>query len=212
VHCIHRFNSRQEPDSILTLPDIERGIAAVAFYLGQAVDALQLVVDEEHKPKEDMNPPRVAVMGAILALEHEIENGMLTSRQVVNHFNADKEPQYHVSVDSVGRCMAALGLLNRRTSALKGFAIRPEDIEKFKSMLNPTGIRGTSGTKQSIKPTGASATCKTQEAQEAPRPINSASCHAEEAQPKNIAGTSDSATCASSDAPFALRRVDVEVI
>ncbi len=48
LHALHRFSEGGEPKAVLTLDDLNRGIRAVEFYLGQTVQALQVLEDPLH--------------------------------------------------------------------------------------------------------------------------------------------------------------------
>jgi len=87
IHFLHRIMAGKDPDSILSIEDIERGITAVQFYLGQAVDAMRLIHDQEHKPDGPMDP-RVRTLAETLdALKDQVDNGRLAVSFVRDEFN-----------------------------------------------------------------------------------------------------------------------------
>jgi len=47
IDCLHQFEQGQEPRPLLDTQGIERGIKAAMFYLGQAVDAIRLILGDE---------------------------------------------------------------------------------------------------------------------------------------------------------------------
>lgn len=84
MHCIHAFSRGKEPDRVLSRLDVERGIKAVEFYLGQIVDAMRLIEDEAHKPFDD----RVLLLGQVLdELREKVHSGRLAVGFVMDRFN-----------------------------------------------------------------------------------------------------------------------------
>ncbi|MGV8074348.1 MAG: DUF3987 domain-containing protein [Syntrophobacteraceae bacterium] len=84
IHCIHAFSRHEEPDRILTRLDLERGIQAVRFYMGQIVDAMQLIENENHKPTDE----RSLVLAQVLdGLRGETDSGRLAVGFIMDQFN-----------------------------------------------------------------------------------------------------------------------------
>lgn len=45
-HCMQQFSIGKTPQAILTFEDLERGIKAVSFYMGQIQGAVRLIEEE----------------------------------------------------------------------------------------------------------------------------------------------------------------------
>jgi len=96
IHCLHAFHQGGAPSKVLNLVDVERGIRAVEFYLGQIVDAMQLIEDEEHKPADE----RAMVLAQVLdGLREEVDSGRLSVSFVRDRFNSRVDAQRKFSED-----------------------------------------------------------------------------------------------------------------
>jgi len=87
IHCMHMFSLGRTPQAILTVEDVERGIKAVSFYLGQVQGALRLIIEE------DFSPPEISERSLVLAqtldqLRPHLQNGRLAVCFIHKHFNA----------------------------------------------------------------------------------------------------------------------------
>ena len=86
IHCIHQFHNGEEPQSLLSGIDIERGINSVMFYLGQAVEATRLLLGgQEHV----MDSTQTKIIEALKT------NNALTASQInkdvfKNHIKAEQ--------------------------------------------------------------------------------------------------------------------------
>ncbi|MGO9530565.1 MAG: DUF3987 domain-containing protein [Syntrophobacteraceae bacterium] len=86
IHSLWRFHSGDIPNRILSLEDIERGIDAVEFYLGQTVDAMRLIEEPEHCPTDTSE--RVKHLAETLeALRSEVDSGRLAVGFIQERFN-----------------------------------------------------------------------------------------------------------------------------
>ena len=110
IHCLHRFHEGVEPDTILTLTDIQRGIRAVEFYLGQTVGALQVLEDSTHQP--DTQDERVLRLALVLdSLRGETDSGRLAVGFIYERFNRDiPEQQKFKTFKAMGAFLRSVGL------------------------------------------------------------------------------------------------------
>lgn len=110
IHAIHRFHKGAEPDTILTLTDIQRGIHAVEFYLGQTVGALQVLEDSTHQP--DAQDERVLHLARVLdSLRGETDSGRLAVGYVWEQFNHSvPDQQKFKNAKAMGSCLRSVGL------------------------------------------------------------------------------------------------------
>jgi len=98
IHFLHRMAAdKKEPDSILSIEDIHRGIAAARFYLGQAADAMKLIHDEGHKPGGPMDPRVRALAETLEALKLHLDNGRLSVSFLRDEFNKRAAPHQRFS-------------------------------------------------------------------------------------------------------------------
>ena len=92
LHCLHRFDAGDEPDTILTITDVQRGIHAIEFYLSQTVGALQVLEDTSHQP--DALDERTLHLARVLdSLRSDVDSGRLAVSYVHERFNAGVEKQ-----------------------------------------------------------------------------------------------------------------------
>jgi hypothetical protein len=76
LHALDRFSRQGEPGAILTLDDLNRGIRAIEFYLGQTVQALQVLEDPFHSVQA--TDERVIQLAVVLdALRGHTDSGRL---------------------------------------------------------------------------------------------------------------------------------------
>jgi len=110
IHAIHRFHEGAEPDTILTLTDIQRGIRAVEFYLGQTVGALQVLEDSTHQP--DAQDERALRLALVLdSLRGETDSGRLAVGHIHERFNMDiPEQQKFKTSKAMGAFLRSVGL------------------------------------------------------------------------------------------------------
>ena len=110
IHCLHRFHEGAEPDTILSLIDIQRGIHAVEFYLGQTVGALQVLEDSTHQP--DTQDERVLRLALVLdSLRGETDSGRLAVGFIHERFNEGiPEQQQFKYPKTMGAFLRSIGL------------------------------------------------------------------------------------------------------
>jgi hypothetical protein len=86
IHALWRFHDGGIPNQFLTLEDINRGITAVEFYLGQTVDAMQLIENSAHCPPDTSE--RVKHLAETLeGLRNEVDSGRLAVGYIQERFN-----------------------------------------------------------------------------------------------------------------------------
>jgi hypothetical protein len=110
IHALWRFHDGGTPNQFLTLEDINRGITAVEFYLGQTVDAMQLIENSEHCPPDTSE--RVKHLAETLeALRNEVDSGRLAVGYIQERFNQGLPKEKWVgSAKAMGALLKASGL------------------------------------------------------------------------------------------------------
>jgi hypothetical protein len=86
IHCMTMFSVGRPPQAILSVEDLERGIKAVGFYVGQIQGALRLI------EKEYYSPPEISERSLLLAqtldeLRPHLENGRLAVGFILKQYN-----------------------------------------------------------------------------------------------------------------------------
>ena len=86
IHCMTMFSAGRTPQAILSVEDLERGIKAVGFYIGQIQGALRLIEEEYY------SPPEISERSLLLAqtldeLRPHLENGRLAVGFILKQYN-----------------------------------------------------------------------------------------------------------------------------
>jgi hypothetical protein len=110
LHLLDRFSKGLEPCKELSLLDIERGIVAAEYYLGQALDALKLIVG----PKGP-TPITVSVESHMLAqvldrLRGQMDDGRLAVKFITENYNDKVEESEHLTPRRMGDLLRKCGL------------------------------------------------------------------------------------------------------
>jgi hypothetical protein len=110
IHCLHRFDTGKEPDSILSIVDIEHGIRAVEFYLAQTVDAFKMLEDEKHAP--EVVDKRVDILAMVLeSLRSHVDTGRLAVGYFHEKFNERLPDEQRLKTPrACGSLVRSLGL------------------------------------------------------------------------------------------------------
>lgn len=111
LHAIRQFAHGLEPCSIIGPEELQHGLDAVGFYLGQAVDALQVILDNEHAAPLEASARTVRLAQVLAALRDEVESGRLAVGHIWERFNAGlaQEEQFATS-NSFGAFLRSCGL------------------------------------------------------------------------------------------------------
>lgn len=112
LHALERFATGREPGKILSLMEMERAILAVHFYLGQAVDALRLLVgDKEPVAPMDVSPRTVLLARVLDDLRGQMDNGRLAVGFIQESYNLAAKPEERVnSPRAMGALLRSCGL------------------------------------------------------------------------------------------------------
>ncbi len=99
LHCVHRFWVKDLPIDTLTTEDMERGIKAASFYLGQTVDAAYSLVSKDAVCIEEITPQTRHLAQVLESLRGEVDKGHLAIGFICDHFN-ETRPQVVEEVTS----------------------------------------------------------------------------------------------------------------
>jgi len=86
IHAIHCFSGEDGPRRLLQVEEIDRGIAAVEFYLGQTVDAMRLLENENCAPA-DTSERLKRLAETLASLRGEVDSGRLAVGHIHERFN-----------------------------------------------------------------------------------------------------------------------------
>jgi len=110
IHCMWRFDQGMQPSTMLTVKDVERGIEAVEFYLGQAIDAMRLLKDPEYYP-QDISEFDRQLARTLDALRSQVDNGRLAVGFIMEQYNSGLRAEQKISKPKVmGTRLRSLGL------------------------------------------------------------------------------------------------------
>jgi hypothetical protein len=111
LHALTCFNVGQELGNVLTLAEMDRAILAVHFYLGQAVDALQLLVgDGEAAVPVEVSGRTVLLAQVLESLRPKLENGRLAVGYIQEAYNATASKEERLSSHAIGALLRSCGL------------------------------------------------------------------------------------------------------
>ncbi len=111
LHAMKRFARGATPGNILTLAEMERGVLAVHFYLGQAVDALRLLVADGVTEAPAEVSDRTVLLAQVLARLHvELDNGRLAVGRIADEYNAACRHEGTMSAHAMGALIRSCGL------------------------------------------------------------------------------------------------------
>jgi len=110
IHCIWRFAEEKEPCTFLRVEDLDRGIQATEFYLGQALDAMRLIRNPKHLP-QDLSSRTLHLAKALESLRGEVDNGRLAVGFILERFNSDLPAEQKIGQPrALGAMLRSLGL------------------------------------------------------------------------------------------------------
>ncbi len=86
IHCMQMFSIGSPPQLILSVEDLERGIKAVSFYMGQIQGAIRLIEEEGYAPPE-ISERSLLLAKTLDQLRPHLENGRLAIGFIHKHYN-----------------------------------------------------------------------------------------------------------------------------
>jgi hypothetical protein len=86
IHCMWRFAQGESPARILELEDLERGIKAITFYLGQVQAVLQLIKEEDYAPVE-VSERTILLAQTLEKLRPHVDSGRLAIGFIQEQYN-----------------------------------------------------------------------------------------------------------------------------
>lgn len=112
IHAISALHSGEDIPAELSREAMGFGMKAAHFYLGQAVDALSLLLhDGEAARPTEVSSRTILLASVLLKLAAETDNGRLAVKHVQNAYNREATPQEHVPTPrALGSMLRACGL------------------------------------------------------------------------------------------------------
>jgi len=95
IHCMHKFSMGGTPQAVLTVEDLDRGIKAVTFYLGQVQAALQIIEDENFVPME-ISERTILLARTLDRLRSHLGNGRLAIGYLQDEYNKIAPKTQHI--------------------------------------------------------------------------------------------------------------------
>lgn len=111
LHCLDGLMSIYSIPKLLNKDTMHRGIELSMFYLGQAVDAMQIIKDEDTTPPPE-NTERTQELAHLLeSLRSEVDNGRLAVGYIQEKFNEICKPEHRIkSPHAMGAWLRSLRL------------------------------------------------------------------------------------------------------
>ena len=97
LYCMRRFRLNCEPGQFLTVEDMQRGINSALFYMGHIVDALHLMVDENHITDDEVTDQVLQLAKTLECLKPELDSGRLAVGYIWERFNENCKPELKLS-------------------------------------------------------------------------------------------------------------------
>ncbi|MCX5887893.1 MAG: hypothetical protein NTY36_00390, partial [Deltaproteobacteria bacterium] len=86
IHCLQMFSAGSTPQLILSVEDLERGIKAVSFYMGQIQGAVRLIEEEGYAPPE-ISERSLLLAQTLHQLRPHLQDGRLAVGFIHKHYN-----------------------------------------------------------------------------------------------------------------------------
>lgn len=111
IACLHAFTEGREPPRMIGPDDFERGRRAVEFYLGQTLDALTLLVDDESSPPAEVSERTLHLADTLAALRDQAHSGRLAVGHILDEYNRNcPAPLRMNSARAMGALLRSAGL------------------------------------------------------------------------------------------------------
>ncbi|WP_051261651.1 DUF3987 domain-containing protein [Desulfovibrio inopinatus] len=111
LHAMEQFSTGRNPGNVLSLEEIERAILVVHFYLGQAVDALQLLLgDGEGAAPAEVSSRTILLAQVLEGSRSQVDNGRLAVGFIKEAYNATAKPEERLSPHAMGALLRSCGL------------------------------------------------------------------------------------------------------
>ena len=115
LHLLERFSDGLEPEPILSLRDIERGIIAVEFYLGQTLDAIRLIVSPDQPAPVEASKESFVLARSLDQLRNKTDKNMLAVGFITETYNELSDKEGKVTPRKLGELLRKCGLSTTNT-------------------------------------------------------------------------------------------------
>ena len=111
LQCINNFSKQSDPVEEITEETIQAGIEIAEYYLGQAVDAVRLLVDEKSSPPQEVSERTNRLARVLESLRNKTDSGRLAVSFIFEHFNAASPKESRMtSARAMGAILRNVGL------------------------------------------------------------------------------------------------------
>jgi hypothetical protein len=111
LNCLWQFEAFVEPGKFVKLADIDRGIAAANFYMGQIVHAAQALFHEDHQLPPELTPQVLHLIRTLRDLRGQLDSGRLAVGFIHQEFNNTCQPEEKIATPkAMGAFLRGCGL------------------------------------------------------------------------------------------------------
>jgi len=111
LYLLDRFSRGLEPGSVLHLDDINRGILAVEYFLGQALDALRLIGSPDASAPNEVSCRTIVLASVLDQFRDQTDNGRLAVGFIRERYNEQVQPEEQIKTPhAMGSLLRACGL------------------------------------------------------------------------------------------------------
>ena len=135
-HCMEAVINQTSNTEPVSLDTMERAISLIDCLATHQEYALNLLVN---KSEPSLTPIESIAIKAIIELEPEIENGMLTTKRITEVVNEKLTGTYETKSAEMGKVLSKLGLEQTKTPSgnARGYRITPTVLKDLKGRVYP---------------------------------------------------------------------------
>jgi hypothetical protein len=130
LHCMDAVLAGQSEMSAVTATTMEKAIRLANYFKEHQKTVWGLVL--QSTGARELTPVQRRVAAAILELIGAIQNGVLFTKQVVEHLNKNVSDSFKMRPESVGKALVSLGFKTRKSDGNKCFDITAEDFVRLR--------------------------------------------------------------------------------
>ncbi len=145
LYCMDAVVNHKSEMAPVSAATVRKAIRLADYFEIHQRNAWQTIVAEG--AAATLTPMQRQVVTSILNLESEIRGGLIPTARVTEEINHGGDERFVLSTDTVGRAAASLGLTTRHLPGekVRGIAVGPSDIDKFRNIFSTSGLSGLSG-------------------------------------------------------------------
>jgi hypothetical protein len=110
LSLMESFSHGHNPNNVLTMNEVERGIRLSEFYLGHAVDAIGGIVNDSHQMGIDIDDRVIRLADSLNVMRDQTEDGRLSVGFITKLYNRDQPQAIQVKPRGMGALLRECGL------------------------------------------------------------------------------------------------------